>query len=236
MAHYVLKDAGLYFGAYDISGDSNAMNLNYTAAELDDTCFGDTGKVTIAGMKKAALTHDGIMDVENSDYPLFGKVSQSDTLVIAVPKDNSTGEAAYFFQAQKTGYTIGASVGELQKFSATATGSDGCALINGTILHRGQITGASNSSGIELGAVSASQYVYGGLSVYADDGSTLVVKIQSCDTELGTYTDRVTFTSTDTITSEWSTPLAGAETDTWWRAQWTFTGTSFDMIVVMGIA
>ena len=62
-----------------------------------------------------------------------------------------------------------------------------------------------------------------------------MVKCESDDAEgFPSTAVQITFTGATNITSEWK-DVAGAITDDWWRAAWTFTGTSAKFIVSMQI-
>ena len=89
-----------------------------------------------------------------------------------------------------------------------------------------------------VGAVSATQYLYGALHVTADVFTSATVKIQSDATGAfsGAETDRITFGAVTGIDYEWATPVAGAITDAYWRAVVSaFSGTSMVYTVEMGI-
>ena len=81
--------------------------------------------------------------------------------------------------------------------------------------------------------------MYAGLHITAASGTTptLVVKVQSDDNAgFTSATDRITFTSANSIGGQWSS-VAGAVTDDYWRVTWTVGGTSpsFTFVVALGI-
>ena len=100
---------------------------------------------------------------------------------------------------------------------------------------------SGNTTGRQLGAVSATQSVYASIHVWSVAGTstpTLTAKIQSDDNSSFTSaTDRITMSSATAITSEYKSQ-AGAITDDYWRVNWTVSGTSpiFKAIVSIGIA
>ena len=132
----------------------------------------------------------------------------------------------------------GATLGEMMRFSvsAEATGD----LIRGNVLFPlTTATTSGQSAAQNLGAVTATQYLYGALHVTAASAAdTLDVVIQSDDAEgMASPTARITFTQKTAIGSQWATPVLGAITDTWWRIDYTIGGASpsFDFTVMMGI-
>jgi hypothetical protein len=86
--------------------------------------------------------------------------------------------------------------------------------------------------------VSATQAVFAGLHVLAVSGTdtpTLTVKLQSDALEaFGSSADQLTFTAATAVGAQFKT-LAGANADTWWRAQWTISGTnpSFTFVLIV---
>ena len=59
MAIQVLRDAKLYTAEFDLSGDMNAIALNYAAELQEDTAFGDTTRSRAGGLKTISFTADG---------------------------------------------------------------------------------------------------------------------------------------------------------------------------------
>jgi len=242
MAKFVLKDSKLYYDAYDLSGDHNKMTLVLGGKDVDSTVFGCSSIARLAGMKSFDLSHAGFAEHGTGKVSkvLFDNLGTAARLLTVCPIAGADGERAYFSKAVSLSYEESGEIGGMYAFTAGAH-SDGTKIVKGTILGTGAKTATANGVARELGAILATQYLYGAIHVTVASGSTptLNVKIQSDDAEaFALPTDRMTFTQVvSTRTAEWATPIAGAITDTWWRAVWTITGTnpSYTLIVAMGI-
>ena len=103
------------------------------------------------------------------------------------------------------------------------------------------LTATGNGTSQQLGAVTSAQKVYAAIHIWSISGTstpTITVKIQSDDNSSFTSaTDRITFTAATAIGSQYKA-TAGAITDTYWRANYTITGTNpiFAIAISCGIA
>lgn len=157
----------------------------------------------------------------------------------AVPAGAGEGDIAFFTNATFMGFSpLQGSVGEVAMYDAKWTGSS--PLVRGTVTAARTVTATGTGTAYQLGTVTASQRVWAAVHVLGSGGTTpsVTLKIQSASAQaFGTPNDRVTFTAaTGRDGQVLSTP--GSITDTWWRAQWTVTGTnpSFTIRVLTGIA
>lgn len=242
MAFQVLRDCKLYVDGYDLSGHSNKLALKHKAEMLDDTVFGASTKSRVMGLKDVELTGGGFFEANSADYKsddiINAKLAVADTLVTVCPTDGAAGEVAFFFPAMLAEYKPGASVGELLVFEISANGCN--TLARGTIMENGAKSATANGTARNLGAVTASQKLYAAMHVLAVSGTTptLDMLIQSDDAEgFASATTKITFAQKTAIGSQWAIPVAGAITDTWYRASWTIGGTdpSFTVAVIVAI-
>ena len=93
-----------------------------------------------------------------------------------------------------------------------------------------------SGTGIQLGAVSATQSVHASLHALTVSGGTLDVTVES-DTASGfpSTTTRITFAQITAVGSEFAS-AAGAITDEYWRVDFTVGGGgTFDFVVCVGI-
>lgn len=244
MSSLVLTDCKAWVAGYDLSGQLNAVALQHAAEMLDETTFGATTRINKAGLKRINSTLAGLWDSSSTtaiDPVVFARVGTADIPVSMSPTAGADGEVAYLFRAAKAEYSPGAQVGSLFAFNVTMEGSGGAPLVRGLVL---QPASAKTSSGTgtarQLGAVSATQKIYGALHVIAASGTTptLDVKVQSDNaSNFPSATDRLTFAQqTTTGSSDWQS-AAGAITDDWFRVSFTIGGTnpSFTFIVTAGI-
>jgi hypothetical protein len=245
MASQVLTDCKLYVASFDMSGDTNALALEYGVETKDGTTFGNTTRINKAGLKSIVASCEGLWDSDGTDEPsdvYFSRVGTSQIPVTICPTTGADGEVAFLFRAVQAQYEPGAQVGELFAFNVSMEGSDGAPLVRGFVLHPTTTarTSTGNGTARQIGAVSATQTAYGALHVIAASGTnpTLDVTVRSDDgSGFGSPTTRLTFAQKTAIGSDWQT-ADGAITDDWWRVTYTIGGTdpSFTFVVAIGIA
>ena len=130
-------------------------------------------------------------------------------------------------------------VGEIAPFSVTKSQSSEV-MVRGTVEIDEDLTATGNSGGVNLGAVGADEKCYVAIHTYAVSGTstpTVTFKLQSDDNASFTSpTDRITFTDITAIGADFQS-VAGAITDTYWRLNYTISGTnpSFSIHATIGI-
>jgi len=223
MTSLVLTDAKLFIAGNNLTGQMNALALDYSADMLDETTFGATTRINKGGLKSVVGNHQGLWDSASATAPdpvLFARIGTADVPVVIAPEGGDAGDRAYLFRAIHSEYNPGGAVGELMGFSVSMEGSGGQPLIQGRLLHNGSATGNVTGTAFQLGALTATQFLYAALHVFSGTGS-FIVKVQSSSDEAFTSpNDRITFATVATgtaVASEWATRVAGAITDTWWR-------------------
>ena len=243
MATQVLSDAKIYVGEHDLSGDHNAVALDYSAELLDDTVFGDATRSKKGGLKVVGFSGEGLWSggADLVDDALFANIAVADVPITVVPAGETLANACYLFRANSGSYEVGGAVGEMMRFSVSAEGSGGVGVARGELMHVGSETATgSKAAKVQLGALTATQSLYAAVHVLTVSGTspTLDVLVRSdVDASAGSETTRITFTQATAITSEWKS-VAGAVTDTYWDVSWTIGGTNtptFEFIVSVGI-
>lgn len=243
MAIQFWKDLSILVGTIEVAGNAKNVNISASVAELDTTPLSTTGWTTlIGGLKSGTISLELMADfaddgLDETLYAALGSATTIKTLCTA----SADGSVAYTARSLPTQYVpITGTVGDLA--GASLAGSTTGPIVRGTLLVPSSAakTSSGNGTARQLGAVSASQSVYGALHVIAASGTnpTLDVKVQSDNASgFSTPTDQLTFTQATGRTAEWKS-AAGAITDDWWRATWTIGGTnpSFTFAVVVGIA
>lgn len=240
MASFVLKDAKLYVGAYDMSGDHNRITLSHDQTALDDTAFGDSFRSRTSGLQSVRLEASGYFSAGagEPDDVYTAEFSEGATIFSVFPQGGAAGEAGYTGLLLHTERELGGSVEELAGFTVRG---DGTILVPGWALHTGVVTATGTSTPLNLGAVPAGKSIYAVLHVLSASGTdpTLDVVVQSDDAEaFSDPTDQITFAQVSDLASEWATPVAGPINDTWYRVSYTVGGSddqSFDFLVVLGI-
>lgn len=245
MAHNVTLNAKIYFAAYDISGEANAHVIAHTVDLPEDLGYGDTWKQRLIGARSMNCSIAGNIDLagaDDFDTVMNDAIGVSDIPLIICPEGADVEDAAEFGTVLQSQYTPQASHGQVFKYGLT-TELKNRRWTLGKVLWAPAtvVTATGNGTAVQLGAVTATQYIWAAIAVIAKDpasGSSCVVALQSAsDAIFTTPTTRVTFTSFDAITSEAAAPVAGAITDTYWRMiVSTFAGTSMQFIGVAGIA
>lgn len=222
MSSLLFNDAKILIGGHDLSGQMSATALEYGADMLDETTFGATTRINKGGIKSVVGNHQGLWDSASTtavDPVLFARVGTADVPVVVGPEGGAVNALAYLLQAIHAEYTVGGEQNGLLPFTVAFEGSGGQPTVRGRIMHNASATGNVTGTAIQLGAVSATQYVYGALHVFSGSGS-FDVKVQSAsDQAFTTPNDRITFTNVVTgtaVASEWKR-TAGAVTDQWWR-------------------
>lgn len=241
MAEFVLENAKLWLGGYDLSGDMNALALEYGAEAQDNTTFGQDTHSFMGGLKTIRASHEGLWNGGDGqvDDVLFARIASQNEPMSIAPETGADGETAYSFQSKVASYAPGAQVGELLAFNVSAEASAG-PLVRGTIMHNAARAASANGVARQLGAVAAGSKLYAALHVIAVSGSspTLDVTVESDDgSGMASPSTQITFSQATALGAQWATPVAGAITDDWWRVAYTIGGgsPSFTFIVVIGI-
>lgn len=243
MSTFVLTEAGLWVGGVAVSDIGNSLTVDTSRDVHDATTFavGRTARSNKVGLFNASVQASGFADMTDYDKDLFALLENGTQTVVSAAADQSDGEIAYTFRSITAALTpLSGTVGDMAAFSVNAAGRGGVRPIRGTILHPETArTASSVGVGRELGAVSATQSVYGALHVVnASAADTLDVIVQSDDNSgFASPTTRLTFAQATDIGAQWQA-AAGPITDTWWRVSYTIAGTapSFTFVVVVGIA
>lgn len=230
MASQVLTNATVLVDGLNMSGQLNAVGLEYGVEALDETTFGDTTRRSKGGLKTTSMSHQGYW-APGTDAEVFSSMGGS-TVVTISSTAAAAGDQAYIGQTITTSYAPGGAVGELLAFSVDMEAAG--PLAEGTVLTNATATGNGSGTAYLLGALSATQTMYAALHVVSVTGGTLTVKVQSDNaTGFSSPTDQITFTGATTEGGQFGSK-AGAVTDTYWRANWTLTGGSATFIVSAG--
>ncbi len=228
-------NARIWYHDQALHTQSNAVELEIGGEELDASTFPDTTKVRAGGAKEVAAQVEGLW-ASAQDAQMFAQVGARQAFMVS---DGPTvGNVAYGFKALDVNYKPIASGewAQLLRFSISLSNSDNAGLVRGQLMFNAAIAASGNGTARQLGLVAAGEKMYGGLHVTAFDGTTLDVILQSDDAEgMGTPTGRITFTQATGLTSEWASVAGAIANDDWWRANYTFVGTSATFALFAGI-
>jgi len=240
MAKFVFNDGKVFSGGYDLSSHITSVNLDITAEELDATTINSGGfRSKLGGLKDSTLSMDGFYEAgANKPDALLGASIGNELIVTTVP-DAGVGNTAYFMKSRLFSYQMFGAVGEIAPFSISKSQSDD-EVVQGKIEIDGALTASGNSTGVQLGAVGATEKVYVAIHCTAVSGTstpTVTFKLQSDDNSSFTSpTDRITFSNITAIGADYQS-AAGAITDTYYRLNYTISGTnpSFSIHATIGI-
>lgn len=244
MTTLLLTGCRIFTGGADLTSSTNKVGLEAEKEDKDSTTFGSGGwKEVKAGLGSAKAEGEGLWSA--GDAGQVDDVSWADlgglTGWSIGPNGAAVGDLAWVLKAHRGSYMLGGKPGDLAPWKAAAAST--WPLARGAFLHPPGTarTATGNGTGVQLGAVTSSQYVYAALHVLSVAGTstpTITVKIQSdADNTFASPADQITFTGATAIGGQ-ILRAAGAITDTWFRAVWTITGSSpsFLLAVSVGIA
>src|SRR3990167_9153900 len=237
MAVHVFRDADVFVGGQELTGQVRATALNYSAEPLDATVLNSTTRIHVGGLKAVAFSHEGFWYANTTastdalDSARFAEIGTSGT-VVTVAAAGTEGSPAYIFRAMFSEYTPRGTVGELFGYNVSGGANSGEGLVKGTVLWNStQVTStgvaadASTSTPLDLtAAASSGLYAYGAMHVLTatSSGATaLTVAVQS-DASSGFASPATVFAFTATTaagagSAEWKSALL-ASTDRWFRA------------------
>jgi hypothetical protein len=241
MAKQVWKNVNFLVDGYNLSGWTNACSMKRSADGPDNTAMGGTTHIVMpGGLESVELGLSGFVDHATgaTDEVIDTRLAVANSILTVCPLTGAAGEACYFMKGVGGSYELGGTVGDAHKFS----GSFGAQtrVIRGTVFATGEKTLTGNSDTFTLGAVSASQHVYAALHVTAVSGTatptiTVLIKSDANDIWPAGATTQVTFSAATAIGAQYATPVAGAITDTYWRAYWTVSGTNPSLTVKVAV-
>jgi len=232
----VITNGKVYLGSTNLSGQINAVAVNYSANTQDGTVLGDDTTSNVGGIKQFDASIEGYW-AATEDAAVFGNVGGNDVLTVSRGTGVVT-DPAFMMGCVVGSYNPGGSHGELLAFSAAASSRSN--LGRGQIACNATLTTSGSQTGVELGAVSASQKLIASLHVLsASAGDTIDVIVESdVDNSFSTPTTVLTFTQAAAAGAQ-VIETDGAIADTWFRITYTIAGDggeSFDVVSAIGIA
>lgn len=239
MATLSLTDAQIYAAGYDFTSDSNQVSLSWSADDLDSTTFGSSGyRSRIAGLFDISGNVSGFWQSDTTDAvdpQVFDNIGSLDR-VFTVSPTGDDGEIAYTFRGSQFSYDLLGTIGEIVPFSFDASGTNGAGVVRGQMLFpKADVSGASNGTGQNLGAVAADEHLYTSIHVFSAGTTADVIVESDDDSGFPSPTTR----STTTVTSQggtWVARVSGAITDDHWRVRFANVTGTFNLAVVVGIA
>ncbi len=240
MAVFYLQNVYSYVDDYDFTTDTNEARLQVDVDELDATTFRSGGaKAVIGGLRGTAYDMAGLWQASASGspdtegFPDLGLGNK----VYTVGAAETEATASYLFRAGKFKLQQFGKIGEITPFSISSMGTDSQGLVQGQLgKAKGNVsaTGALGS-GCNLGAVSATQFLYASFHVFTA-ATTITVVVESDDNSgFTTPVTQMTIGPLTTTGGVWATRVAGAITDTWYRFRVTTITGTFNVAGAIGI-
>lgn len=240
MTTLALTNAFAYVHSHDFTGDSNQFGLTCEGEQLDKTTFRSNGwREFNMGLKTSALNLAGFWQagadtVDEYSFNALGVTGRVTTCGAV----EAEGSPAGMFQSMAHNFQWLGSIGENAPFSLQGGCSDGVGVIRGQLAKEQGAVSATGATGtaLELGAVSASQYLYATFHILGTPGTTITGVVESDDaSNFPSATTRITFGPYTTAGGRWGTRVAGAITDTWYRLRITAVTGTFTIACAIGI-
>lgn len=234
-----------WIGGHDFTADSNKLTLSADAVALDSTTFASGGwNEHVAGLKTITGQLSGFWSsaaADSVDSEVFANLGAGGEPFTASPSGTAL-DPAYMFLATKLKYGIGDVVGNLAPFSLDVAGGGpgvaGATLVRGQVAKgRGSVAGTGVlGSGLNLGAVSATQSLYASLHVLGTPGTSITVSVESDDNS--GFTSPATVATIGSLTAAGGTwvKVAGALTDSYFRFKVSAIVGTFVVAGAIGIA
>jgi hypothetical protein len=227
MGVLALTSAFIYMGPLDFTGSSDELLLRAEAQTPECTTWrSNRWREYKQTLKTSMLSSGGFWSCSSAndvDPEFFNNLGTGGQVVTAGLQETE-GEIAHIMRKLPTQVSFfEGSVGDLSRAKIEGAGSDGSiGQIRGKLFKAfGTVTGTgATGTGIQLGAISADQSLYGTLHTFGTPGSSITAIVQSDDNSgFTTPTTRATFNggSITTAAGFWLTPVAGAISDDWWR-------------------
>jgi hypothetical protein len=235
----VLLDVGIYLGGADMTGYSNKIAQSAEVETLDRTTFLPASdpmfgwRRRTGGVRDTSFELEGFFeaaDLSKPDDSLWAGLGTATLPLTTFPEGGASGDLAYVSRVLETEYKPGGSHGALLAWSAACKGN--WPVARGKILHPNGTARTSSGDGTpyQLGAVAADEALYVGLHVISVSNTvspslTVAIESDSTNSFSGAETVRGTMAAATAISGQ-ALRIAGAITDTWWRATWTISGAS----------
>lgn len=243
MGTFAATNVTTFVGGYDLTGDLNSCTVDLGTDPQVCTPFGSTAVKRVGGLRNVETKQDGYWqsDTDAVDPTVFDGLT--DLQVVTHTPTGTESDVAYFYQAKTFSYEMFGQVGEVVPFSLSAQGARGngtlsVGAVRGRLLKAKAAVSATGATGTayQLGATSATQYLYGAVHLVGTAGTSITLVLESdADNTFASATTRITFGSLTALGGTWGTRVAGAITDEWYRIRVTECTGAWTVAAVAGI-
>jgi hypothetical protein len=245
MSSLVLINPVAYLDSYALQGDMRALGLKFATAAKDFTTAASGGsELAKPGLKKIDVSLKGFSSYGTSPAQIIAalqsRVRTSDIPYMVSPAGAPVADPAFFLKTMIGSYDpLKGNIGDEVSTDVSLMLSSSDIALGQILLPEAARVASANSAVTQLGAVSATQKLYGVVHVIAKSGSspTLDIAVKSATVVgFGSPTTRVTVPQFTNTGSYWI-ELTGPVTDQYWRVDCTIGGgsPSFTFIVALGI-
>jgi hypothetical protein len=238
MAVTTQTDARIFLGAFEFTSFTNQVEWGVDVATQDVSVFGSQFSQFVPGLKTLMFNTSGFNDYAAASLDEYVRTNVGTRLVgtlsnAALATGGSAIVGAGVLQAWRA---INAAVGAVPTVQA-AIGDGYTAVGQITQTNSAAVTATGNSTPVNVGAVAAGRTIIASVHALTVTGTTpsLTPALASSTTSGGAYTVRATGSAMTAAGSQLIT-AAGAFTDTWWRLNYTVTGTTPSFLLVAAIA
>ncbi len=240
------KAAAVLVDEFDFSGVSNSIEIALNGALSEVTAFADVDATFVEGKPGFTFNVQGMHSTANPDYDgeMFINLTAAQRRVGIYPGGDAVGTFGYEGRTNITEDTIPTDLGGAIALNVNWQGDEAPAR-GPVLLNETSISSTTTGTKFELPAVDAAETIVAVVRMRVAPGGAgsndLDITIESDpNSGAGGETTRLTFTTLDQtsgVTHEVK-ELAGANTDTFWRAVATYSGAgsrTFNALVTFGI-
>lgn len=228
----VLTHCQVLAGGVDLTGQANQVTVSPSAVMLDATTYDSGGDSEF---------RPGLRSIQGSVATFLNETAAGTALdvatqgiILTTTLTNSQASVGYSYSGISMSVADEYAIGQLLRRNISFQGT-GQSFAGSLLLPKAARTAGSSGTGAQLGAVSATQRVYGSLHVLSVTGGNVVATVVSDDNAGFTSpTTRITF-ATATAAGGQTVSAAGAIADDYWRVTWTQTATTATFAVLVGI-
>jgi len=235
------RDTAVYIDEFDFNAVLVSAEITIDNDLGEVTAFNDTDATFVEGKAGVTASLAGLWSLTSPSFDpqMFTDIVTPQQVGI-YPRGVATDALRGFeFEGVLTEQPRGSTTDSAISLNLTYEGKNN--LVRTYVMDKDTSLSASgNTSAIQVGAVSATQEIYGVIRAFSVSGGpgTLDIVIASDDVEGfgGTPETQLTFTQLSAVGEEVKFSGAGAITDDWWRVEYTVAGGgTWSVLVTLGI-
>jgi hypothetical protein len=225
MAVQVPRGTILAVGSFNATGNATSANWAVNANTNDITTLADDFERHNVGIKSLSVAFTGFNDHAAAAWDEYSRANAGSAQIVSLGYAGSTAGSgvviANGIMPGKQSFT--ATVGGVPAISPTIVGGTVVPVTGEGLITRaassGTITATTNTTPVEVGALTAAKYVVAAVHVFSYSGTgTITCQLQSAATSGGSYTNRGSAgAAISAAGTQWITATGLTVTDTFWR-------------------